>query len=123
MFDPCCRHIIAELYQCNPKILNDLPGIEKILVDAALVSGAEILEVAFHQYTPSGVSGVVIIPESHLAIHTFPAHGYASLDVFTCGNRVNPNEAYHYITNRLQANCSLVKELQRGFAEILETVK
>ncbi|NPV90445.1 MAG: adenosylmethionine decarboxylase [Firmicutes bacterium] len=122
MYDPCCRHLIAELYQCNPDLLDDLPFIEKILVDAALICKTEILEMVFHKYTPSGVSGVVIINGSHLALHTFPLHGYASLDIVTCGSGVNPNEAYHYITNHLQANCALVKELQRGFDELFEMI-
>lgn len=120
MFYPCGRHLIAELYQCNSEILDDLPRIEKIFVDAALLSGAEVLEVVFHKFAPVGVSGVVIISESHLAVHTFPEHSYASVDIYTCGHRINPNEAYHYIANQFQAACALVKELMRGFGEIAE---
>ena len=60
--------------------------IEQTFVDAALKSGAEVREVAFHKFAPQGVSGVVIISESHLTIHSFPEHGYASIDVYTCGD-------------------------------------
>ena len=51
-----------------------------------LRAGAEVREVAFHKFAPQGVSGVVIISESHLTIHSFPEHGYASIDVYTCGD-------------------------------------
>ena len=82
--------------------LNDIDLIEKIFVDAALKSGAEVREVAFHKFAPQGVSGVVIISESHLTIHSFPEHGYASIDVYTCGN-LDPNIAADYIADALNA--------------------
>lgn len=64
--------------------------MNKLLLEATLKSGAEIREVAFHKFAPQGVSGVVIISESHLTIHSFPEHGYASIDVYTCGD-LDPN--------------------------------
>lgn len=97
------RHVIAELWNCNVDKLNDLKFVEKMMVDAALESGAEIREVAFHKFAPMGVSGVVIISESHLTIHSFPEHGYASIDVYTCGDRIDPNVAAMYISNQLEA--------------------
>ena len=81
------RHVLAEFYGCSPEILNDIVKIEKLMVDAALEAGAEVKEVIFHQFSPQGVSGVVVISESHLAIHTWPEFGYAAIDVFTCGYR------------------------------------
>ena len=82
------RHVLAEFYGCSPDILNDTVRIEQIMVNAALEAGAEIREVVFHEFTPQGVSGVVVISESHLAIHTWPELGYAAVDVFTCGTTV-----------------------------------
>jgi S-adenosylmethionine decarboxylase len=108
------RHVIAELWDCNAEKLNNVNLIEKIFVDAALKSGAEVREVAFHKFAPQGVSGVVIISESHLTIHSFPEHGYASIDVYTCGDRIDPNVATNYITEALEAKVVEKVEVPRG---------
>ncbi|SHG05864.1 adenosylmethionine decarboxylase [Ornithinibacillus halophilus] len=108
------RQIIAELWDCNEAILNDINLIEKIFVEAALKAGAEIREVVFHQFAPQGISGVVIIAESHLTIHSFPEHGYASIDVYTCGNKVDPLIAVDHIAKSLDAKTNEVLEIPRG---------
>ncbi|MGN1402569.1 MAG: adenosylmethionine decarboxylase [Bacillus sp. (in: firmicutes)] len=107
------RHVIAELWGCDCEKLNNLMVIEQIFVDAALRSGAEVREVAFHKFAPQGVSGVVIISESHLTIHSFPEHGYASIDVYTCGD-LDPNVAADYIAEALGAQMREHLELPRG---------
>lgn len=111
------RHVIAELWGCNFELLNNMDKIERIFVEAALKSGAEIREVAFHKFAPQGVSGVVIISESHLTIHTFPEHGYASIDVYTCGD-LDPNIAADYIANSLGAETCEKVEFSRGIDPI-----
>ncbi|TAA70458.1 adenosylmethionine decarboxylase [Planococcus salinarum] len=111
------RHVIAELWQCDFDKLNDMDFIEQTFVDAALKSGAEVREVAFHKFAPQGVSGVVIISESHLTIHSFPEHGYASVDVYTCGD-MDPTIAADYIAKALDSQSSEVKELQRGMGPV-----
>ena len=78
------RHIVAELSHCNSEILTDLDRVQAAMVQAALVARAEIRELAFHRFYPTGVSGVVVLAESHLAIHTWPDVGYAAIDVYTC---------------------------------------
>ncbi|MDI3279948.1 MAG: adenosylmethionine decarboxylase [Bacillota bacterium] len=108
------RHILCEIYGCDPEVLNDRKAIERILVDAALVAGAEVREVAFHKFSPQGVSGVVVISESHLAIHTWPELGYAAVDVFTCGERVDPWDACNYITEHFKAQHVTASEVKRG---------
>lgn len=112
------RHIITELWECNPDKLNDIDYIERLFVDAALRSGAEVREVAFHKFAPHGVSGVVIISESHLTIHSFPEHGYASVDVFTCGDRIDPATASQYIAEGLDAKVREDVKLERGMGPI-----
>lgn len=112
------RQIIAELWDCNIDILNDIELIERIFVNAALEAGAEIREVAFHQFAPYGVSGVVIISESHLTIHSFPEHGYASIDVYTCGNKVDPIVAVEYIARSLESKVSEKIEIPRGMGPV-----
>ncbi|SEF76481.1 adenosylmethionine decarboxylase proenzyme [Caloramator fervidus] len=108
------RHIIAEIYGCDAEILNDREKIEKIMVDAALAAGAEVREVAFHKFSPLGVSGVVVISESHLTIHTWPELGYAAVDVFTCGDHINPWDACNYMTEKFGATHITATEVKRG---------
>lgn len=116
--DTMGRHVIAELWNCNVEKLNNLKLIEKVMVEAALEAGAEIREVAFHKFAPMGVSGVVIISESHLTIHSFPEHGYASIDVYTCGDVIDPNVAAQYITKALEATKYEAIEVARGMAPV-----
>ncbi|MHB0884597.1 MAG: adenosylmethionine decarboxylase [Bacillota bacterium] len=111
------RHILAELYGCNSESLNDLKKVEKAMVSAALKSGAEVREVAFHKFSPQGVSGVVVISESHLAIHTWPEYGYAAVDVFTCGDQVDPWIACDYINEAFGAKNVTTNEVKRGVFE------
>ncbi|MFD0047727.1 adenosylmethionine decarboxylase [Actinomycetes bacterium NPDC127524] len=111
------RHVISELWGCDFEKLNDMNYIEQVFVDAALKSGAEVREVAFHKFAPQGVSGVVIISESHLTIHSFPEHGYASIDVYTCGD-LNPHIAADYIAEALNAQTRENIELPRGMGPV-----
>ena len=111
------RHILAEIYGCDPEILNNKEFIEKIMVESALKAGAEVREIAFHKFSPQGVSGVVIISESHLTIHTWPELGYAAVDVFTCGESVNPWNACDYMTEFLKAKSMTATEIKRGIFE------
>lgn len=115
------KHVISELWDCDEDKLNDLGFIENTMVQAALEAGAEVREVVFHQFAPQGVSGVVIISESHLTIHSFPEHGYASVDVYTCGEHVSPQAAVRYIAEKLDAKGIENKELQRGVRSISTT--
>lgn len=116
--DTMGRHMIAELWECEEDKLNDVQFVEQMMVNAALESGAEIREVAFHKFTPQGVSGVVIISESHLTIHSFPEHGYASVDVYTCGDRIDPKEATDWITKELGSKKREIVNIPRGLGSI-----
>lgn len=117
------RHILAEIYGCDSNILDDRELIEKIMVESALFAGAEIREVAFHKFSPMGVSGVVVISESHLTIHTWPELGYAAVDVFTCGERINPWNACNYMTERFKASHITATEVKRGIFDKPVSVK
>lgn len=112
------RHVIAELWECNANYLNEIDRIEKIFVEAALKAGAEVREVAFHQFAPDGVSGVIIISESHLTIHSFPEKRYASIDVYTCGEKMDPHVAIAYIIEKLEAQSIEKLEIPRGMGKI-----
>jgi spermidine synthase len=88
------RHVLVEFYGCSSEVLNDVPRIESSMVSAAKEAGATIINSVFHHFSPFGVSGVVVIQESHLAIHTWPEYRYAAVDLFTCGYSVNPWVSY-----------------------------
>ncbi len=111
---PLGRHVLAEIYGCDFEILNDVKKVEEIMVNAALESGAEVREYVFHKFSPQGVSGVVVISESHLAIHTWPELGYAAVDVFTCGDTVNPWDACNFLTRQFGAKDMAAQETKRG---------
>jgi len=108
------RHILCEAFGCDSELLNDRQKVEATMVQAALEAGAEVREVAFHQFSPQGVSGVVVISESHLAIHTWPEIGYAAIDVFTCGERVDPWQACNYLIESFRAQNATTTEVKRG---------
>lgn len=108
------RHLLSEFYDCEPNILNNVSLIERVMTEAATVAGATIVQKNFHHFSPYGVSGVVVIAESHLAIHTWPEYGYAAVDLFTCGESVDPIVAYDYLREHLHAKTAFYSELKRG---------
>jgi len=111
------RHVLTEFYGCKAKILDDLETIKSLMEEAALYSGATIIDSRFHRFNPYGISGVVIIAESHLAIHTWPEFNYASIDIYTCGTTVDPWKAYHFLKDHFQPETDTKLELLRGSVE------
>lgn len=107
-------HLLVELKNCNPEILKDLNSVKTILVDAAKKANATIVNVTFHEFSPFGVSGVVVIAESHLAIHTWPEYGFAAVDVFTCGETIKPEIAAQYIVEAFECKNPSIVEMKRG---------
>lgn len=108
------QHLLAEFYDCEPNILNNCQLIEDLMCEAAERCGATIVTKDFHMFSPYGVSGVVIIAESHLAIHTWPEYGYAAVDLFTCGDSCKPNVAYEFLREKLVSGAAFYSELTRG---------
>lgn len=114
------RQVIAEFYDCPAELMADHALIERVMNDAARACGATIVNSVFHHFNPYGVSGAVIIAESHLAIHTWPEYGYAAVDVFTCGETVDPADAVDYLEGALQAGHISVIEMNRGNTRMLK---
>lgn len=112
------RQIVVEYYGCNPTTLNDVALIKQVMRDAAEASGATIVQEAFHLFNPHGVSGVVVIAESHLTIHTWPEYSYAAVDLFTCGDDVNPDVAFDYLKAHLEAGSYNAIEMKRGILNL-----
>ena len=116
------RHVIAELCDCDRGILNDAHLLEQYMKEAVRLSGATIVRSVFHRYNPHGVSGIVVIAESHMSVHTWPEYGYAAVDFFSCGVRVDPHKALEYIVKRLNARTAQVSEVNRGMPSLTDQV-
>jgi S-adenosylmethionine decarboxylase len=108
------RHLLIELQDCNKEVLNDLDFIRETMITAAVNCGAVVLGESFHRFSPQGVSGVVVIAESHLSIHTWPEYGYAAVDIFTCGTNVEPEKAAQTLIEKLEVKNPSLTEIQRG---------
>jgi len=104
-------HLIVDLY--DAKRLNDIDHIETTLRRCVDAAGATLLHIHLHHFTPSGVSGVAVLAESHISIHTWPEIGYAALDVFMCG-KANPNECVPVLREAFKAKRVAVSEMLRG---------
>ena len=111
------RHVLAEFFECDPNVLNNPTLVEKYMLDAALECGATVVQKCFHLFNPHGVSGVVIISESHLAIHTWPELGYAAVDLFTCGEKCDPKVAYEFLKKCFNSKDASYSQLNRGILD------
>lgn len=107
-------HIVAEMSLCDPEILTDLERVKDAMVKAAVEANAEVREVAFHRFIPHGVSGVVVISESHLSIHTWPEIGYAAVDIYTCGAHTDPMKALLYLSRQFHCKTMTTSTIERG---------
>jgi S-adenosylmethionine decarboxylase proenzyme len=108
------KHLLLELKGCNKELLNDISFLREALLAAAVEAGATILGESFHQFNPQGVSGVVIIAESHICIHTWPEYGYAAADIFTCGSSVQPEKVAEIILGKLGGNNHSINKMPIG---------
>jgi S-adenosylmethionine decarboxylase len=107
-------HLLIELRECNPEILKDLNKVKDALVSAAREAKATIVDISFHEFNPFGISGMVVIAESHLSIHTWPEYSYAAVDIFTCGDIIKPEVAASFLIERFESRSPSVVELKRG---------
>ena len=106
--------LIIEMHDCHTESFDDLEWVKQTLIEAAKRAQATIVDVMFHKFSPIGISGVVVISESHFAIHTWPEHRYAALDIFTCGTVLDSNAAIAYITQHFRSTHYEVTSLSRG---------
>ncbi len=106
-------HYLAEYYNCNVLAINDIEVIESIMTTAADLAEATIVKTFCHQFSPHGVSGVVVIAESHLTIHTWPEYEYAAVDLFSCSD-FNYRIALDYIKDNINAQKMIISSVDRG---------
>ncbi len=107
-------HLLLELKECNPELLDDLEHIRQALLQTAHELGATVVGESFHRFSPQGVTGILSIAESHISIHTWPEYGYAAADIFTCGSSFRPSEAAEILIERLQSRAQEITEVRRG---------
>ena len=107
-------HLLIELRECNPEILRSLDNVRDALVSAAKEAKATIVDISFHEFNPFGISGVVVIAESHLTIHTWPEYDYAAIDIFTCGDVIKPEVAASYLIKQFGCKSPSIVEMKRG---------
>ena len=112
------KHLIIELFQCDSTLLNDVKTLERHLLAAVQLSGATVIQPFFHQFSPHGITGVVVVAESHFALHTWPEYGYCAVDIFTCGDTVDGHVALDYLKEHLGAATASVMEIKRGVLDL-----
>jgi S-adenosylmethionine decarboxylase len=110
------RHLVAEYFGCESTLIDSPDDVARVLHEAARAIGATVVSAAFHRYSPHGVSGTLLIAESHLSIHTWPEHGYAAVDIFTCGG-LDPRPGFTLLEGRLASRASRYQEILRGLPE------
>ena len=108
------RHLLVEYTGCDVNVLDDLKRIESLMMEAARAAQTNIVASVFQPFEPVGVTGVVVVEESHLSIHTWPEFGYAAVDFFTCGDSL-PERAHEVLCAGLRAQCAEVMHVERGF--------
>ncbi len=107
------NHIIIDYYQCNSDTLSSPELIKDIMEKAADEMGATIITSLYHHFSPLGVSGVTVISESHMAIHTWPEHNFAAIDIFYCGD-IDIDAGVKYLQDRFSSKDYNKREVFRG---------
>lgn len=112
------KQILVEFYDCDQSKINDVSYIENSLLQATKESNATIISHNFHKFSPYGVSGVVVIAESHVAIHTWPEYNYAAVDIFTCGDTIDPWTIQEKLKELFDSKNVSSMEMKRGLFKV-----
>ena len=107
-------HLLCEYYECDSSKIDDIEIISDALITAANKCKVTILEKSFHKFSPQGVSGVVVIAESHISIHTWPEHNYAAVDFFTCSEVCDTELIIDYLKNIFGSKRCETNKIMRG---------
>ncbi len=112
------RQILVEFYDCDSDKINDVEFIETSFLSATRASRATIISHNFHKFSPHGVSGVVVIAESHVTIHSWPEYNYAAVDIFTCGDTIDPWIIQEYLKKAFNSKNTSSMEMKRGMFKV-----
>ncbi len=107
-------HVLMEMFGCDEEMLKNKERVEEMMNESAVKSRAKVVKSFFHQFKPYGVSGVVVIEESHFTIHTWPEHAYAAIDFFYCSNEVLIDKAIEVLKKALKPRSFNLVEIKRG---------
>ena len=107
------KHCTLEVYGVKDDLLDDLQFIDQTLRQAAIISGATILDSVFHKFDPQGITFILLLAESHISIHTWPEKGCAAIDIYTCGLS-NPETAMWYVIKQFKPKTHSTKSFLRG---------
>lgn len=107
-------HLLADFYDCNPAVIGNSEKVRALMLEAARRGKATIVTDVFHAFNPHGVSGVIVIAESHLAIHTWPEHGVAAVDVFSCSEKMDTAAILNFLKQAFEARNMSVQDQARG---------
>lgn len=105
-------HLIAEFW--GARIINNSKKIEQILIEAAKKANNAPLKVVVHRFLPQGITGVVLLAESHIALHSWPEFDYLAIDIFTCGKKSMPRNALKYLKKVYQPKRFKIREIKRA---------
>ena len=114
-------HLIVEMYDCPADLLNDRAFVERALREASAESGCTLIKELTHKFAPQGVTGLALLAESHISVHTWPEANYAAADVFTCGHKADPEKACRYLVRAFEAGQHTLLKLDRG--ELIASLK
>ena len=117
------KHCILELYDCDPSKLDDETFLRQTITTAAQRAGATLLNLITHRFEPQGVTGLALLAESHISIHTWPENGYAAVDVFTCGDHTMPEKACEVMCEELSAGRHALRSFLRETPAALGTTE
>jgi len=107
-------HLIAEFW--NGRIIEDKKEIKKILISAVEKANCTPLNIVIHKFEPQGITGVVLLAESHLTLHSWPEYNYVAIDIFTCGDRAVPDKALDYLKEIFAPEKVEIQKVERGKA-------
>ena len=105
-------HYMAEFY--SPQFVEDPKDLEEILYRAAIAANNTPLKCSIHKFPGHGITGVLILAESHIAIHTWPEYDYLAIDVFTCGKASRPPRALDYLEEIFMPQETKIQRVNRG---------
>ena len=108
------RHLILDLYECDPGILDDYEELQRLLETSLVMANATILRIIGEKFKPQGVTLLALLAESHASVHTWPCEGYCAIDLYTCGDKTQTHRAAEFLKKKLKAKITEQKELVRS---------
>ena len=117
------NHQIVEFNNCEEVEIDNSNFIRKIFLQAAKLGEVTIVNECFHEFSPYGVTGVLVIAESHMSIHTWPEYKYVAVDIFSCGDKIDFDKIIDHLKNKLKCKNSSSININRGKLDNLNNLE